>query len=184
MIEKLIESLPSKTPQERLTMRRNAEAWANGEDQKKAEQGRAFLEALDRFERQSADEERARLMNLPLVDRIVEAFHREPPTDTHVALIKVLAENPGSTSSRLSELIGWEGLTWQMHFGIMAKEREAFIEPAPPSQTRKNAAGDDEKFYCGLLCDYDRETSGFTLKPESLTAFQRLGFVSTDQQAK
>ena len=177
MIENVVRSLPTKTPQERLTMRKNAEVWANGDDPKKAEQGQAFLEALNRFEQQTIDEERARLMNLPLVDRIIEAFHREPPTDTNISLIKVVAENPGSTSSRLSQLIGWEGQTWQMHFGIMAKEREAFIEPAPPSQTRKTETGEDAKFYCGLLCNYDQKTSGFTLKPESLAAFQRLGFV-------
>lgn len=145
MIEKLVASLPNKSPQERLAMRRNAEAQTWGDDPKRAEQGRKFLAALDQFERQSEEEDRARLMNLPLVDRIIEAFRRDAPTDTQIALIKVVAENPGSTSTKLSQLIEWKGLTWQMHFGVMAKDREAFIQPAPPSRTRKTESGDDAK---------------------------------------
>ena len=177
MIAKLIESLPSKTPQERLKMRRNAEVWASSDDLNKAEQGREFIVALDHFERDEAANDRARLESLPLVDRIVEAFRRQPPSETEITTIKVLEENPGSTSSQLSEKIGWEGQSWQLRFGLMAKDREAFIHPAPPSRIRKTETGEGEKFYCGLLCNYDRETSGFTLKPEARAAFQILGFI-------
>jgi hypothetical protein len=183
VIEKLIASLPSRTPQERLAMRQNAEKMAAAGDPKKAEQANALLEALDAFERQSVEIDHARLLNMGIVERIVEAFRRVPPTDTQVALIKAIAENPGQSAGVLSRAVGWKGLTWQMHFGLMAKDREAFIHPAPPSATRKKPSGEDAKFYCGMLCDYDRNTSGFTLKPDAHAAFLALGYIAGRDEA-
>lgn len=177
MIEKLIASLPNRTAQERLAMRQNAEALAAAADPKKAAQATALLEALDAFESTAIEEDRARLLNMTTVERIVEAFRRMPPTDTQVALIKAIGEKPGGTAGALSAVLGWKGLTWQMHFGIMAKEREAFIHPAPASTSRKMPSGEEGKFYCGLLCDYDEPTSGYTLKPEAKAAFEALDLI-------
>ena len=180
MIEKVVRSLSTKTPQERLTMRKNAEVWANGDDPKKAEQGLTFLEALNRFEQQTIDEERDRLMNLPLVARIEEAFLREPPSETEVKMILVLADpSVNNTTGSLSYSMGWEeglfgGGAWNLHFGRMCSRREAFLQPAPP---RSEFRGD--KYYSKLLAsiEEDGDQIRYELRTEAIEAFIKLGLL-------
>ncbi|WP_339744172.1 hypothetical protein [uncultured Maricaulis sp.] len=176
-MKKVIDSLPKKTPAERSAMRENARKMAESGDAKKSEQAEAFLAALDQYETDLAAVEYDHLSSLDEVGKIKEAFTRVPPTDTQVNLIKVIAETPGGTAGQLSSALRWEGLTWQMHFGMMAKDRQAYLWPAPPSEHRKQPSGEAATFYCGLLTTYDKKTSGFTLKPEARAAFVALGLI-------
>jgi hypothetical protein len=69
----------------------------------------------------------------------------------------------------LSKAYGHDSQIWQMHFGNMAKDREADRWPAEPFAKR------DASFYCGILADFDPDGSRFTMKPEAVLGFAALG---------
>lgn len=107
-----------------------------------------------------------------LVQAVTRAFTAIPLRDHERQLLDVVIQHPGSTSMQLGAAMKWNDKAWQMHFGLMVKERAYLLGPVPPSSDRVDEAGQPEPFYCGVLCTYDRETSGFTLKPEVLTALR------------
>ena len=106
------------------------------------------------------------------------AFATIPLRDYERDMLRVVLQHPGSTSMQLSAAMGWEDKAWQMKFGLMVKERAYLLGPVPPSSDRSDASGQLEPFYCGVLCTYDRETSGFRLKPEVADALRAFGISS------
>jgi hypothetical protein len=55
-----------------------------------------------------------------------------------------------------------------------ASRLEPFLGEAPASKTRIRPDGTQEKFYIGLLADFDDISRGFTLKPETKDAMAML----------
>lgn len=187
MIQKLIKSLPNKTPEQRLAMRRNAEAWAEGDDPKKQAQGREFLAALNAFEEKLVEDDHSRLLNMSEVDRIVEAFRREQPTETEVKMIQTLA-NPdvGDQTLTLANAMGWDqlkfvGSSWNLHFGSMCRKREAFLNPASSLETGEPTQRRDERYYSALIADITSDGGAvrYELKPTAVEAFIRLGLLGS-----
>lgn len=168
-IDKIIASIPEKTEADRKKMRANAERWlSTGTPAQKAD-ARKLLDALDA----AVMAERAKLNDLlskmPMSVRVAEAFRKRPPTRGEEDVIRALLDNPHSTSNQLSKAYGHDSQIWQMHFGNMAKAREADLWPAEPFATR------DANFYCGILADFDPNGSRFTMKPEVVLGFAALG---------
>lgn len=104
-----------------------------------------------------------------MAQRVVEAFRAHPATETEVKVIRVLLANSGTTSTALSNRIGWSGQSWHVHFGTMCKTREAWLWPAVTSELR------DKQVWSGILANYDKATSGWTMKDDVAGAFAALG---------
>ncbi len=69
----------------------------------------------------------------------------------------------------------WAGSdAWHLHFGRFCRRLEPFLGEAPASKTRIRPDGTQEKFYIGLLADFDDISRGFTLKPETKHAMAML----------
>lgn len=169
-IEKTIAALPAKSEEERQKIRANAQRLlVSGTDQQKAD-AQAVIDALEEL---SAAEHKAlydQLSGMTIAQRVVEAFKKAPPQDAEQRVIKVLLDNPGSTSTELSEALGWGGQTWHLHFGFMCAEREVFLWPAPRSEVRP-----DKKTMTMILADYDEARSTWKMKPEVAEAFKAMG---------
>jgi hypothetical protein len=175
-IDKLLEAIPAMTAAERKTQRENAERTLRSDKANLHEPARRILAALDAQDAELtlADEQvkeaiRAHARSLPAAERIVNAFTAIPMTETDRKLVQAVLDNPGSPSTVLTKSLGWKNLAWQLHFGAMCRAREHLLGAAPYEAKR------DDKFYTGLLCDYDDATSGFTLKTEAMDAFAALG---------
>lgn len=171
-IDKIIASLPDKTEADRKKMRANADRWlTTGTPAQKAD-ARKLLDALDAAVMAEREKLNDLLSNMPMSVRVAEAFRKHPPAPNEEKIIRALLENPHSTSSELSKAYGHDSMIWQMHFGNMAKAREADLWPANPSSTR------DANFYCGILADFDPNGSRFTMKPEAVLGFAALGIAA------
>jgi len=165
-IAHLIELLPTKSAEERRQMRENAQrSLATGGQ--RASDATALLEALDAFEAQARDRRMRGPADAHRIAPIVEAF--QPMSETERMLVQVLLDNPDASSEQLTEAMGWKDQAWQLHFGKMCEKREHLLWPAPFEPKR------DAPFYSGILADFDEDTRGFTLKPEAVEAFARLG---------
>ncbi|WP_167644699.1 hypothetical protein [Mameliella alba] len=164
-IDQIILTLPEKSPEERARMRRNAEdKKASGPPKLRAD-AEKLLDALDTLEVQ----EREAVRTMPVAERVVQAFRKRPPSETEEKLLRVLLDNPGSTSTALSQALGWGAQSWHLHFGTMCQNREADLWPAPPSKTR------DANFYSSILADFERDGATWSLKPEVVGALAQLG---------
>lgn len=169
-IDKIIASLPDKTEAARKKMRINAErSLSNGTPAQKAD-ARKLLDALDAAITAEREKLNHLLSRMPMAVRVTEAFRKNPPTKNEEKIIRALLENPHSTSSELSKAYGSDSQIWQMHFGNMAKAREADLWPAEPSAIRE-----EESFYCGILADFDSNGNRFTMKPEVVVGLAALG---------
>jgi hypothetical protein len=169
IVDKAIASLPSKTEAERAKMRANVERlMAKGTPAQQADAA-MVLDALNAHtltERQRLND---LLSKMPMSARVAGAFRKQPPTANEEKIIRALLDNPHSTSTDLSRACGSDSQIWQMHFGNMAKAREADLWPAEHAVTR------DANFYCGILADLDPNGSRFTMKPEVTLGFAALG---------
>jgi hypothetical protein len=171
-IEKIINSLPDKSEADRAKMRTNAERWlSRGTPAQKAD-ARKLLDTLDATVIAEREKLNELLSNMPMSVRVAKAFRKRPPTPNEEKIIRALLENPHSSSGELTKACGWEGLVWQMHFGTMAKTREADLWPAEPFARR------DANFYCGILANFDHDGSRFTMKPEATLGFETLGIAA------
>ncbi|WP_341858594.1 hypothetical protein WKH79_08450 [Qipengyuania sp. GPGPB31] len=160
-VDPLIASLPAKSDNERRTIRARAEDWVADGSAEQQEAGRKVLDAFAKLqERESASDP---------VSKVENAFARMPPSDLEVSLMQVLLDNPGATSTALTEAIGWQDKAWQLHFGKIGWDRQNYLWPAPWSKAR------NEPFKAGILADFDEETSGFTMKPEVVEGLERIG---------
>ena len=168
-VEKIIEGLPRRTPEQRKQMRLNAIEQSESADPKKAAEAQQFLSALAAMEASEHAELIAEVAGMEPAARVIKAFKAEPMTDTEQRLIQVLLDNPHSTSGELTEKIGWKGMSWHLHFGTMCANRGVYLGQ-PPKATTPNG-----KFYTGILADFDNATSRFTMKPDVAAAFAQLG---------
>lgn len=178
-IDKILEAIPNMDAAQQKTQRENAEKHLNSTNFSMREAARRILTELDaQAAKMSVAAEKAKdairehARSLPLAHRIVNAFQTIEMTETDRKVVQALLNNPGASSPVLTKLLGWGNVAWQMHFGTMCRNREHLLGAAPYEAKR------DDKFYTGLLCDYDHATSGFTLKPEAVAAFAQLGLAA------
>lgn len=168
-IDKQIAAIPSLSAEGRATLRANAERWLESGTDVQRDAATRLLVALDAYEADADQARVAKIKGMSPSDRIVAAFERRPFTDAERKVVQAVLDHPDSTSTRLSSVCGWGGKKWHQMFGTMCATRGADLWPAPYAETR------DAPFYSGILADFDKATSGFTLKPEAVDAFAKLG---------
>lgn len=171
-IAKILAAIPGQSAVERAKLRENAGRLAAKGNAAQQTHAKAVLAELDRVAQDEATRLRAAVSVMDMAARVARAFRLHPPTKTEETVIRALLDNPHASSGELTRACGWDGLIWQMHFGTMAKEREADLWPAAPSIKR------DANFYCGILADFDRDGNRFTMKPEVAHAFAALGIAA------
>ena len=174
-IEKLIASLPNKTPAERAAMRARAEARLCVDPN-----AASFLEALadlEARERANADahyqEALAQTTGKPLADRVRLAFEHFPVTDAERPVIQVLLDYPSSTCAELSGKLGWAPNTWDMHFGSICAARADFLRDLRGTPAEGRSAN------LPLLTMQERGDDNvirYTRKLEAVEGVQLLGF--------
>lgn len=168
-IDRLIAALPHKSASERAAMRGNAERWlASGTDEQQAAAQR-LLATLDQLVSSEATALATRLEGAGLATRVVEAFRANRMSGTEERIVRVLLDNPGSTSAKLSAAINWKAQTWHMHFGTMCGNRSDYLWATPIPAKRSST------FLSGVLATYDEANSGFTMRPEAVAGFAALG---------
>lgn len=167
-IDKIIAGLPSMSHQERERVRANAEKLidSGSSDQKTA--ATEVIEALGEVEEAEHKALLDRLNGMEVSARVVEAFRVNPMKETEAKIIQVLLDHPGSTSTELSQALGWGAQAWHMHFGTMCFNRAIYLWPAPKSEVRS------AEFYSGILADLSSDNR-WTMKPEVEAALSELG---------
>lgn len=151
-----------------MAMSRTRLSKVRADAEKRLHDARRLLDAIDD---QMREEIRALERTPPdaqKIQQVVEAFRRDAITPNERALVQVLLDNPGQTSEKLSDALGWQGQSWHMHFGNMSKKREAQLWPAEPSELR------DARFFSGILA-YLSKCNRWTVRPDAATAFAQLG---------
>lgn len=167
-IDKIVASIPNMSQQERERVRANAEKLVETgsvEQKQAAELVLATLAETSEAEHQALID---RLDGMEVSARVVEAFRVNPMTETEAKIIQVLLDNPGSTSTELSQALGWGAQSWHMHFGTMCFNRAVYLWPAPKSEVRP------ADFYSGILADLSSENR-WTMKAEVEAALSELG---------
>ena len=128
-----------------------------------------LIAALDEQDGAETATLRDRLAVLPVAQRVAEAFKAGPMTGNERKTIQALFDNPGATSTELSRACGQDNMIWQMHFGNLCKDRQAYLWPAAKAEKREGL------FFSGILADIDPTTNRFTMKPGVAVAFAALG---------
>ncbi|MGS4916311.1 hypothetical protein [Mameliella alba] len=164
-IAKIIETLPEKSAAERARMRDNADRLLTTGTAPQQAAAQQLKDVLDTLEAQERDAVR----HMPVVERVVQAFTKRPPSETEEKLLRVLLDNPGSTSSALTQALGWGAQSWHLHFGTMCQNREADLWPA------ERFDKEDKGFFSGILAEFDPNGATFTMKPEVVGALAQLG---------
>lgn len=167
-IDKIIASIPGMSGQERERVRANAKnllETGNDAQMQAAEKVLATLAQTEHAEHQALVD---RLSGMEVSARVVEAFRVDPMTETEAKIIQVLLDHPGSTSTELSQALGWGSQSWHMHFGTMCANRAVYLWPAPKSEVRS------ADFYSGILADLSSDNR-WTMKPEVEVALSELG---------
>lgn len=173
-IDKIIASIPGMSHQERERVQANAARLAESGS---AEQKQAAERVLVTLAETSEGEHQAlvdRLKGMEVSARVVEAFRVKPMSETEAKIIQVLLDNPGSTSTELSQALGWGAQTWHLHFGTMCANRAVYLWPVPKSEART------ADFYSGILADLSSDNR-WTIKPEVETALSELGLRASSQ---
>ncbi|WSH64917.1 hypothetical protein U8Q05_25865 [Rhizobium ruizarguesonis] len=168
-INKILQSIPASTSDKRKQMRANADGLISNGDDVQREAAQRLLDALaaqDMLDRNTLAEDLAKLTT---GDRLVQAFKAVPMTKTEEKLIQVLLDHPNSTSSALTQALGWGAQSWHLHFGTMCANRASYLWPAPDSEHR------DAKFYSGILADLTEPENTFSIKPDLVPALALLG---------
>jgi hypothetical protein len=170
-VDKIISSLASMSHQERERVRTNAEKFR---DSGYGEQKSAAAKVTEALAELEISEHQAIVNGLNGMDvsaRVVEAFRVSPMTETEAKIIQVLLNHPCSTSTELSQALGWGAQSWHMHFGTMCFTRAIYLWPAPKSEVRSS------DFYSGILADISSDNR-WTMKPQVASAFAELGLHS------
>ena len=168
-IDKIIASIPDASRENRNGMRRNALEKLEGNDSKWRADAEKLLAALEQQDEQEHADLIAEVAGMAPAERVVRAFTAEPMTETEEKLIRVLIDNPGSTSAKLTEKLSWQAQSWHLHFGTMCANRGGYLGTPPYAEMAKG------KFYPGILADFVDEGSLFTMKPGASAAFANLG---------
>lgn len=167
-IDKIVAGLPAMSKQERDRVRANADKLLDtgGADQKAA--ATKVIEALKNTEEAEHKALVDRLNGMEVAARVIEAFRVRPMTETEAKIIQVLLDHPGSTSTELSQALGWGAQSWHMHFGTMCANRAIYLWPVPKAEARS------ADFYSGILADLSPDNR-WTIKPEVEAALLELG---------
>lgn len=172
-IEKIIASIPNRDARERREMRSNAERVLSAGPEARKADARRLLDALNSHEQAERDRRITRAAGMDRADLIVEAFTSRPMTETEEKVVRVLLDNPGLRSIDLTAKLSWGGKAWHAHFGAMCRDRMADLWPA-----ERFDAKPDVSFYSGLLAEVTDKTLLFTMRPEAVDAFARLGLTA------
>lgn len=167
-VDKILSALPGMAHQERERVRANAEKLGDSGNADQRAAATKVIEALVGIEEAEHKTLVDRLNGMKVSARVVEAFRVNPMTETEAKIIQVLLDHPGSTSTELSQALGWGAQAWHMHFGTMCFNRAIYLWPAPKSEVR---AAD---FYSGILADLSSDNR-WAMKPEVAAAFSELG---------
>lgn len=167
-VDKVIESLPGRSAQEREQIRANADKLNRDGSPEQKSAAAKVIEALGNLEASEHEALVDRLDGMEISTRVIEAFKVNPMTETEAKVIQVLLDHPGSTSTELSQALGWGAQSWHMHFGTMCFNRAIYLWPAPKSEVR------DRDFYSGILADLSSDNR-WTMKPQVVNAFAELG---------
>lgn len=168
-IDKQLAAIPAASAESRAQMRTNAEGWLTSGTDAQREAAQRMINALNRQEQSEHEALLGELSGLDTPDRVIRAFTVKPLTETEAKLVQVLLDNPGSTSTELSQALGWKAQSWHMHFGTMCADRALYLWPAPDADHRNG------KFYSDILADLKEPENLFTMKPDVAAAFERLG---------
>jgi uncharacterized protein (DUF1778 family) len=168
-IDKILASISSATTEDRLKMRSNAESWLVLENKMQRQAAEQLINALDAHEQDEYNALISELQGLDTAQRVIRAFTALPMSETEAMLIQALLDNPASTTTELSQLVGWKEQSWHLHFGVMCRNRASYLWPAPNAEHR------DGKFYSGILADLKVPENLFTMKPDVAVAFEQLG---------
>lgn len=172
----VIAAIPKMDAKERRTLRDRATAWVEGGSKDQADAAKVVLEALDDAEKREGEELVRHIAGLDKAQRVVEAFTKAPLSDHERHVVQVLLDNPGFSSEALTQQAGWGGQAWHMHFGELCRDRVRLLWPAPFEESRSS------DFYSGILADFDSGTRGFTMKPEAVEGFRRIGVAPRDKR--
>ena len=165
LIDKIIAAIPGKSRAEREQMRRNAEEGFR--------RNKGSGTSRDRGTGRSGGADRVLLAGMPLAERDAQAFRTRPPSEAEEKALRALLDHPGATSDPLSEVCGWGGLSWHLHFAEVGKRREHLLWAAPHNVVR------DTDFWCGMLADFDRDGSRWTMKPEVVAGLGGIGLTAS-----
>lgn len=168
-IDKQLAAIPGASPESRAQMRANARGWLTSGTDAQREAAQRMIDALDQREQAEHGALVGELSGLDTAERVIRAFTVKPMTETETKLVQVLLDNPGSTSTALTQALGWRAQSWHMHFGTMCADRAPYLWPAPTADYRNG------KFYSGILADLKEPENLFTMKPDVEAAFGRLG---------
>ncbi len=163
-----LNSISAMNVSDRRDVRSKAEAWLSSGDPAKIAMATPVLAELDRVEDAEAADIYQRMSALPDARRVVAAFKAMPMTENERKTIQALLDNPGSTSTELSRACGHNNMIWQMHFGNLCKDRQAYLWPAVKSEKR------DEPVFSGILAEIGSDNR-FTMKPDVVEAVAELG---------
>jgi hypothetical protein len=163
-LERLIASLPNRNDAERRTIRLRAMAWADSGSDTEKQAAREVLGAFAKLAEREA--------NADPVSKVERAFNTIPASESERVLIQVLLDNPGTSSTNLTEAIGWQDKAWQLHFGKIGWDRMEYLWPAPWAEKR------NAPFKAGILADYDDATHGFTMKKDVVDGLTRIGITA------
>lgn len=168
-IDKQLAAIPAASAESRAQMRSNAGGWLTSGTAAQREAAQRMIDALDQQEQNEHATLVGELSGLDTAERVIRAFTVKPMTETEAKLVQVLLDNPGSTSTALTQALGWKAQSWHMHFGTMCADRALFLWPAPNADHRNG------KFYSGILADLKEPENLFTMKADVEAAFARLG---------
>lgn len=168
-IDRILAKITTATRDERHRMRQNALEKLEAGEAAWTAAAQQLLDAIEAQERQEHTELVAEVAGLEPAARVLKAFRAEPMTETEEKLIRVLLDNPGSTSGELTEKLGWKAHSWHLHFGTMCANRGVYLGPPP------HASLPSGKFYSGILADFDDNGNRFTMKADVAAAFEQLG---------
>lgn len=176
MCEKTIERLPSMTAGERQQLRHNcARAILRASDHLVVQEAHRILAELDALERR----ESRFLDRMPTARKIEYAFRRLPANQRERQLIRILHENSGAPTRKVSAALGnIDDRSWLRQFWEMCQDRrhligvagslddaatmtcESATMPVPPPLLEVNDAGQEVR-----------------LIPEAVVAFASIGYV-------
>jgi hypothetical protein len=176
-IDKLLGAIPSQTKEEQARSRANAVRLL--ETGSEAQRGAAekLLAALDAHVSAQSKALYDRLNGAPIAKRVVEAFQVHPLSDNERKTVQALLDHPGSSSTELSRACGHDNMIWQMHFGNLCKDRQAYLWPAEQEEGR------DAPLFSGILAEITPDNR-FTMKPDVAAAFADLGLVARTPSTK
>ncbi|MAK62814.1 MAG: hypothetical protein CMK09_17735 [Ponticaulis sp.] len=169
-IDKVIDSLPGMSAENREKLRFNAEAMRDNGKEAQASNAERVLQALIDV---AVEEKQARydeLSTMSMAERVQDSFVAYPATKTEQKAIVTIVDNPGTSAGALTSIGGWKTQSWQFYFSAMCKKREAILWPDTPSDPQSPGA------LMQLLIDDSGENEGLSLKTDVEDMFRKMGF--------